>query len=390
MANSKFNVRRMEAKSFRLPEPKLNEPDAPKKKDRYKRLWTPIRAIDEHWPYEGGVKLSNSEFRQRVIKFVNKQIMLSQMEPDSEEEREKEIEAKVDEENRLQYEDIVKRQDLIHEGIDEAILQIKKKRQKARFDKVEVVNDMKRGKVYNHMLAHPIPITERFTGTYTCDKSPASPEEVSKFVGKIFPITDVHAYQIDDLPDPGVFTQRPTEADIIDELCDIFRQNIGPTLAVCVDGKQFYCHSLVFGVLSDLFNNRDFSHVLYLPGSKIQAHTFVSIYRWMIEPIQTLSLTQLVELLQGANFLAIDELNQQLWQFTHELLKDRTHIITMYTISQRACINVEKLLTPYMGYVFLRYVGSTEFLKLDLSKVKRLLELDTLNVNSEMEVSILH
>ncbi|KRF94217.1 uncharacterized protein LOC26528146 [Drosophila mojavensis] len=375
----------MEAKSMQLPRFQLKEPDETKEPKLYKH-WTPIRAVKENWPNEGDAHLSYSQYRKRITRFVNKQIILSQLDSDSEAEREKEIEAKNVEENIFLYGDIIQRQELINEGLEEAMLQTKKLIDKAIFNEFLMVNDIKREDIYDYKLAHPIPITECNTGTHTCDETPATLEQMKERLNKTFPEIHLQEYLMDSGTIYIMDDSFEDDLELIEDLCRLFSQNIGPTLAVCVDGKQFYCHPLLLGMLSDFFNNRDFSHVLYLPGSRIQARAFVNIYRWMIEPIQSMSLRQLVELLRGAHFLAIDELCNQLWDFTHELLQDRNHIIPMYTVAQRGCITIDKLLSPYVGYVFLRYVGSTEFQKLEAHKVKRMLDADTLGVNSEIEV----
>lgn len=363
-----------------LKDPDLKTPDD---------FWTPLRAIKEEWEGEIDMNLKQDEHHERITKFIKHQTMLSEVESDTEDEGEKSVENEQNKELYLQEEEQKLRQQLIEDGIKEQSRQRQQKWENDLSNELYLLNDLKREHVYDHKLKNPIPIAECYTGAHTCDETVATLSDLKKLVANRVPKVPLDELLIEPLLNWDI-DMLPKKPNLVEELCRLFRQNIGPTLAVVIDGKQFYCHSMLLGMMSEFFNNRNFSHVLYLPGTKIPSRTFVNIYRWMLEPINSLTLTQLIELLRASQFLAIEELTKQCWRLTHDVLKTTDRILTMYTVAQRVCVNIEKIITPYVGRIWLPFASSQEFINLEFSKIRRMLQLDTLSVNSEMEVGILH
>ncbi|XP_064547181.1 uncharacterized protein LOC135434502 isoform X2 [Drosophila montana] len=347
-------------------------------------VWTPIRAIKEEWKTSIEVKKSLKDQHDRIVEFISHQRELGVTDSDADDEQDQNAAAK-NEEERKNAEEETQRQQLIADGIKEQQRVRQEKWEKDMQNELHLLNDLKREQVYDHKLKNPIPITECHTGAHTCDESLATMSDLNKLVAQRVP----KIYLDELLTEPLLSWESnmlPKKPDLVEELCRLFRQNIGPTLAVVVEGKQFYCHAMLLGLTSAFFNNRNFSQVLYLPASKIPSRSFVNIYRWMLEPINSVTLSQLVELMRASQFLAIEELTKQCWRLAHDVLKTTDRVLTMYIVSQRVCVNIEKIITPYVGRVWLPYAASREFSNLEFSKVRRLLQLDNLSVNTEMEV----
>ncbi|EDW63014.1 uncharacterized protein [Drosophila virilis] len=347
-------------------------------------VWTPIRALREEWKTSIETKNSRKDQHDRIVQFISHQRELGAGDSDAEDEQEQNVD-EINEQERINDEKEAQRQQLIADGIKEQQRMRQAKWEKDMQNELHLLNDLKREQVYDHKLKNPIPITECHTSVHKCDESLATMSDLNKLVAQRVP-----KIMLDELLTEPLLSWEskmlPKKPDLVEALCHLFRQNIGPTLAVVVEGKQLYCHSMLLGLTSAFFNDRNFSQVLYLPASKIASRSFVNIYRWMLEPINSITLTQLVELMRASQFLAIEELSKQCWRLAHDVLKTTDRVLTMYIVSQRVCVNIEKIITPYVGRVWMSYAASREFTNLEFSKVRRLLQLDNLSVNTEMEV----
>ncbi|XP_016983416.1 uncharacterized protein LOC108047645 isoform X2 [Drosophila rhopaloa] len=152
--------------------------------------------------------------------------------------------------------------------------------------------------------------------------------------------------------------------------------------------NQFHCYAMVLQVLSSFFRRPKLSHshIFHLPSSMISARAFVAMYRWSLEPSNTLSLNQLMEVFRAARFFGCQELIDNCWRGIDAASCVPDQAVCIYMCSKAIGLHLEEGLLTRLSSIFLQFVASQEFLLVGADTVRRLLGLSSLAVNTEMEV----
>ncbi|XP_051858610.1 uncharacterized protein LOC127565193 isoform X1 [Drosophila albomicans] len=164
------------------------------------------------------------------------------------------------------------------------------------------------------------------------------------------------------------------------------KENIGANFKVITDYTTHFCHPMLLSALSPHFEEKSKQLEWYLPPCIVSTETFVRTYRWIIEPLTALKLSQLIELTRIASFMNIPDLRDQCWLELSRLLKRPELICSIYAMAKKYCISFERDVFPYFSYIFLPFVASSEFLELQFERVLTIFSSQYLPVNSEMEI----
>ncbi|XP_016983417.1 uncharacterized protein LOC108047645 isoform X3 [Drosophila rhopaloa] len=180
----------------------------------------------------------------------------------------------------------------------------------------------------------------------------------------------------------------PPRISFAELLVNMFRKNARPNLIVMVEQNQFHCYAMVLQVLSSFFRRPKLSHshIFHLPSSMISARAFVAMYRWSLEPSNTLSLNQLMEVFRAARFFGCQELIDNCWRGIDAASCVPDQAVCIYMCSKAIGLHLEEGLLTRLSSIFLQFVASQEFLLVGADTVRRLLGLSSLAVNTEMEV----
>ncbi|KAH8281285.1 hypothetical protein KR018_007930, partial [Drosophila ironensis] len=180
----------------------------------------------------------------------------------------------------------------------------------------------------------------------------------------------------------------PIRINLVENMIKVFTENERPTVMIIVERKQFRCHALVLQVISKFFRDcmMEKSHIYHLPSSMVTARSFVALYRWALEPIHCMTTTYLLQVLRTAQFFDCPEIVSNCWLAIEESAPNPECTVSLYQRAQEMKLNLEDHLLGKFSMVFLQFVASQEFRQLNVSQLKRLLDLNTLWVNSEMEV----
>ncbi|XP_070136335.1 uncharacterized protein [Drosophila bipectinata] len=180
----------------------------------------------------------------------------------------------------------------------------------------------------------------------------------------------------------------PERTNLAENMLRMFKQNIKPTLVVVVENKQFRCHAIVLQLVSQFFRHATLgkTHIYHLPGSMVNACAFVTMYRWALEPIHQTSTNYLLHVLRAAQFFDCPELVADIWNAMGLLTRDPVMAVALYQRSLTLGIYLDDNLLGPLSTIFLQFAASLEFKQMEAATVKRLLAMDSLAVNSEMEV----
>ncbi|XP_068159167.1 kelch-like protein 40b [Drosophila tropicalis] len=190
-------------------------------------------------------------------------------------------------------------------------------------------------------------------------------------------------------PDPKYWSHKHmcTRRPLMDTLWPVFQRNLRPTMIVIVEGKEFHCHNLVLRAISLFFRGLEFTEAIDLPSPMVRSRAFVSIYRWAIEPCKVMESGHFMDVHRAAQFLRCDHLVASLWQvIDRECQMYPDKCVSLYKIARSRCTAVEKAIFERLGPCFLPIAASSEFLQMKVETVTRLLCMDTVAVNTEMEV----
>ncbi|XP_070074363.1 kelch-like protein 7 [Drosophila takahashii] len=180
----------------------------------------------------------------------------------------------------------------------------------------------------------------------------------------------------------------PPRVFIPQQLLTMFKENVRPTLIVVVEEKQFHCHAMVLQVLSSFFRRPKFStsHIFQLPSSMVSARSFVAMYRWALEPSEQMGPILLMQVFRTARFFGCQELVANCWIGIDEGSRVPDRALCIYICSRMMGLQLEEGLLSRLGSIFLQFVASKEFLVVAPGTVRRLLGLNSLAVNTELEV----
>lgn len=128
--------------------------------------------------------------------------------------------------------------------------------------------------------------------------------------------------------------------------------------------------------------------IIKLSPSTISPNVFHMIYSWMLSKSKLVGRDNLVPLLIGAECLEVKLLEQQIWNLIQDAGKFQEDEAFLLYLEAKYCKfkEVQLVMMVRIQKFFMTVVCSDEFLMMDAAEIHSWLELDSIGVNSELDV----
>ena len=149
------------------------------------------------------------------------------------------------------------------------------------------------------------------------------------------------------------------------------------------------CFMLVLQSYSKFFRNRSrHEKIVILDGLQITPEVFQKIYIWMLDSSKAVERDGLVTMLIGAQYLKVDLLMQQIWHLIQdgEKFQECEAFLLYIEAKQSNCEKIQSMMISRVKQFFMTVVCTEEFLNMDLTEIVNWLKLDSIAVNSELDV----
>jgi BTB And C-terminal Kelch/BTB/POZ domain len=182
-----------------------------------------------------------------------------------------------------------------------------------------------------------------------------------------------------------------SKSNIMELVLEKFQRSPGTTdICVHIGDEKFNCHMLILQSFSNFFTRKSrHERNITLNAENIDARSFCKIYKWMLSSSKkNIDSEDLIPLLICSEYLEIDLLTQQCWNVIQNgewFQEDQAFLLYKEALKW----NYEKIRLLMMKHVknfFLTLVGSLDFLRMELEEVTSWLQLDTIGINSEVDV----
>lgn len=160
-------------------------------------------------------------------------------------------------------------------------------------------------------------------------------------------------------------------------------------IKILTSEEDFDCHLLVLRCYSRYFERiDDETTVVELPSDQVTSSAFAIIYEWMTNDSKSIKRPHFVEVFKAAKFLQIDELiTQSMDVIDDRKLTDQRESLSLFLEAIENNENVIKeIMMKRIETIFLTFVASLEFLDLKFQDVHDLLKLNSIAVNSELDI----
>ncbi|XP_030379570.1 uncharacterized protein LOC115627850 [Scaptodrosophila lebanonensis] len=187
---------------------------------------------------------------------------------------------------------------------------------------------------------------------------------------------------------PITIANIPPKTLLPELLRDMIEHNKGATTQIVIDSIHFECMPTLLKCYSVWFANRDWRLTTFkFTGEDVPAEGFRLVYEWMRFQVRP-TYDTVVPMLQVAKHLQVDILQDQCWDLLADesIREKRGFHLYLQSKGMPALDDVRDLMLARLRFYFLPLVGHDDFLNLDVEDVVSLLKLDTIGVNSEVEV----
>lgn len=157
---------------------------------------------------------------------------------------------------------------------------------------------------------------------------------------------------------------------------------------VKIGDEVFKVIMLVLQSYSTFFRQHSTSEkVIQLSVAHITPNVFLKIYEWMWST-KTVERDGLVPLLMGAQYLQVKLLEQQIWNLIQDGSKFQENEAFLLYLEAKLWKSkeIESMMMARVQRFFMTFVASEDFLLLDPDEVKLWMKLDTIAINTEVEV----
>lgn len=158
---------------------------------------------------------------------------------------------------------------------------------------------------------------------------------------------------------------------------------------VLIGEESYQCLMMILQSYSKYFKQRSrHDKVITLPTSKLTGKIFKKIYDWMLLESKKVERENLIPLLNGAQFLEVELLEQQIWNLIQdgERFQENEAFLLYLEARQHNCEKVQNMMMNRVQRFFPTVVASEEFLLMDPFEVCNWLKLDSIGINLEVEV----
>lgn len=191
-------------------------------------------------------------------------------------------------------------------------------------------------------------------------------------------------------------TRMPEKSDLFEMICFRIKNNVCPDMIVRINDRKVECHSIVLLCYMDLPDEIRSRREVILNEKRISYETFEDIYQWMLtDPEKShlkLSRENVLQLLEAAKYLGVQELEHQCWAFINsaEIFSEATafflYLNAKKNLDQESREPIMQLMLPRIQKFFLILVSSRNWIELDVHDVCALLCSNYTRVRCELEI----
>ncbi|XP_013113282.1 kelch-like protein 40b isoform X2 [Stomoxys calcitrans] len=182
---------------------------------------------------------------------------------------------------------------------------------------------------------------------------------------------------------------QPPKDNLYQLLRNTIDNRIKPDVEVHIGSAKFRVHLMVLQCYSEFFMQQCDNEVLIvLPADMVTPEAFLTVYKWMTADEPKIQRERILELFMAAKFLNIKQLEYQCWLCLDDTVCFREDTAFLLYLESRNydLEDVQNLMLTRICKFFLTLVASKEFLSLSPKEICTLLSLNSIGVNSEIEI----
>lgn len=160
-------------------------------------------------------------------------------------------------------------------------------------------------------------------------------------------------------------------------------------ISIVIDDDIFKCFMLILQSYSKFFQTRSSNEkVIKLSSSHISPFVFHKIYEWMLKSSKMIERIGLIPVLMGAEYLKVEMLEQQIWNLVQdgEKFQECDAFLLYLEAKHWNCEKIKFMMMHRVQRFFITIVCTEEFLLFDPDEIQSWLKLDSIGVNSEVDV----
>ncbi|KAM8721274.1 hypothetical protein ACLKA7_007184 [Drosophila subpalustris] len=180
----------------------------------------------------------------------------------------------------------------------------------------------------------------------------------------------------------------PAKVPLEDIVNDMLENNKGAFMRIEIGSHEYQCIHSLLKVYSSWFANQKWTENNFKFDERdVPPKAFKVVYNWM-RMKTTIKLKKAVKVMQVAMYLNIDLVVAECWKlFGKPNVREKVAFdLFLEAGDLQELDELRHVLLSRIRYYFLPMVGTDAFLNLTLAQVTSLLKLDTIGVNSEVEV----
>lgn len=185
--------------------------------------------------------------------------------------------------------------------------------------------------------------------------------------------------------EPKVVNKTP----LIEKLASALQRTSSADITIRIGNDEFSTSLMVLQCYSKYFQKVTRSkNPIELPASQISIEVFHKIGDWMIDNKKIVRRSDLMLMLRGAQFLEISYLENQILHIIQdaEKFKEDEALMLYLEANFLDCDQVKTLMMNRVQKFFLTFVSCEDFVLLDQDEIVKWLKLDSMGLNSEIEV----
>lgn len=178
-----------------------------------------------------------------------------------------------------------------------------------------------------------------------------------------------------------------SKSALMSMICGKFKEPNSFDISIHIGTDVFNCFMLTLQSYSGFFKSNH-EKVINLSPSRISPKVFHKIYEWMLNSSKIIERNDLTPILMGAEYLEVELLKQQIWNLIQDgdKFQECEAFILYLEAKLCGCEIVRDMMMNRVQRFFLTVVCSEEFLEMESREVMKWLILDSVGINSEVEI----
>lgn len=181
----------------------------------------------------------------------------------------------------------------------------------------------------------------------------------------------------------------PKKSNLLKKIAAEFAKPESFDVSILIGNEVFNCIMVILQSYSKFFKSRSrHEKTITLESTKISSMIFQKIYEWILKKSKSVSREGLIPLLMSAEYLQIDLLEQQIWNLIQDgaRFQENEAFLLYLEAKQWKFEKIQGMMMHRVQRFFMCIVCTEEFLKMEPKEIERWLQLDSIGVNSEVDV----